>query len=117
MTWEVRFKTIQDSRPKLPNVSKRLAFAQRAESAVVLANVTLDFSWVRPGILPERPANRLPEKKFLRIQRRLDAGIEELEIGVLLESKLADDGRSSLPDITGTTPRAQRPANARGILS
>src|SRR5436190_7957359 len=77
----------------------------------MVADVALNLTGIGPCILPERPSYGLAPKEFFRAKRRTNARIEQIEIGVPLETKLADDRRPPLPHVPGSAPREHLPAN------
>src|SRR5882757_4062378 len=57
-------------------ILQRLPAAQRTQAAAIEPHVFLYLSVVNPGVLAERPADRLLQEEFLRTKRGLDAGVQ-----------------------------------------
>src|SRR5581483_9978716 len=94
-----------------------LALAERREPRLVRPHVPHDLGRVGPRVLSQRPADRLLEEELLRRERRLDAGVEEIEIGLRLEAELGEDRAPALPEIVAASPREHRPAHALGLAA
>ena len=75
----------------------------------MLADVPPDLPRVRPCVLSQRPADRLAEEELPRGERGLDHGVEQLEIRVLLEGELAEDGAPPLPEVVRAAPGEHLP--------
>src|SRR4030042_496911 len=93
------------------DVLERLALREGAEPLLVLPDVATDFLRVRPGVLPERPADGLAEEELPRRERGLDRGVEQLEIGVFLEGELAEDGAPAFPHVVRAAPGQHLPSH------
>lgn len=60
------------------DVLQRFSLTQRTKPRLVLTDVALNLFGIGPGILPKRPANCFAQEKLFRVDRRLDARVEEL---------------------------------------
>src|SRR5215510_13454385 len=78
--------------------------AQRTKPDFVLTDISPDFCRVCPCVLPQSPADSLPQKEFPRIQRRRDTSIEKRQVSLLLELELAEDGGPSFPYVVAPAP-------------
>ena len=107
------------------DVLERLPPAERAQLFRVLAHVAHDLRRIGPGVLPQRPADRLAHEELAVRQVGHDAVVEQLEVGVGLEGRAgrgsrraASRGRrngstaacaaASPPDSAAATDRADR---------
>src|SRR4029077_16653850 len=52
---------------------------------------------IRPGIGGERPADRLANEEVAIGEVGLDVGVQQIQVGLLLERDLADDRNTALP--------------------
>jgi hypothetical protein len=99
------------------DVFQRLALAQAAKTISVAPHVAFYFRGIGPRILTQRPTDSFSQEKFLRVKGRLDARIQKIEIGILLESKLANNRRAPLPYIFRLAPREHFLAHWRRIIA
>jgi hypothetical protein len=76
---------------------ERFAPAQRPQEVPMGGNVTKDFPRSGPRILPQGPADGLLQKEFIRCERRFYATVQQVQIGILFERKLAENGAAALP--------------------
>jgi len=72
---------------------------------------------VGPRVLAQRPADRLPEEELPGVERRLDAGVEEVDVGPLPRPELAEDRRAPLPEVAAPGPREHLPAHRPRFLA
>jgi hypothetical protein len=70
-------------------ILERLALAERAQAVFVRAHVSADLARIGPRILPQRPADGFLQEKFFRSERRLNRGVQQIQVGLILERKLA----------------------------
>src|ERR1700722_1933597 len=60
----------------LLDVLEGFAIAEAAEALSIPPRVPLHLGGIGPRVLPQRPSDRFAQKKFLRIHRGLNAGVE-----------------------------------------
>src|SRR5580658_3791757 len=97
------------------NILPRLTTAQRAQTGAVETNILPDLGWIGPGVLAQSPSYRLLQKEFPRCERGFDAGVEQLQVGLCFESKLADDRCALLPQISRLAPHKHLAPHDCGI--
>ena len=78
------------------------------EAIAMGAHVAAHFLRIRPRILAQCPADRLPDEELAIGEIRLDARIEQPEVSRLLEAKLREDSSPPLPHLRRLAPGAEQ---------
>src|SRR4051812_16848843 len=99
------------------DVLQRLTLAKAAQLLLVIRDVADNLVRVGPGILAQRPADRLPQKELPGRQRWFDTGVEQRQIGLALERVLADDRGASLPEVVSSAPGEHGVVHRLGVLA
>src|SRR5262245_15538407 len=81
------------------HVLERRSLRQARQALCVCAHVALHRLRIDPGVFAQRPADRLAQEELLALDRRLDAGVQEVEIGLGLTADLAQDRAAALPHV------------------
>src|SRR5215510_5893049 len=93
-------------------VLERFANAERAEAIAPCRDIALHLPSVNPRVLSKRPSDRLADEEVVVVEARLDARVEQVDIGVGLESNLAEECGAALPQIPVARPAAHQPFHA-----
>src|SRR4030095_3844349 len=67
------------------NILHRLSNTQPAQPAAMRLHVALHFDRIRPRVLPQRPPDCLADEELFVSEIRLDAVVQQIEIGIALE--------------------------------
>ena len=77
---------------------------ERRKSVLFRLDVSPHLLGIRFGVFAESPSDRLLKEELLRLERGLDAIVEQRDIGFALEAQLADDGCPPEPHVGRQTP-------------
>src|SRR5664279_2819352 len=70
---------------------------------------------IRPSVLPQRPADRLPQPERGVVDVLLDDVHEQVEVGLRTVLELAEDRRAAQPQVISHGPPADRRGGLPGV--